>query len=196
MVKHKSVKMVSTPVIYITIHCIKTETFVTDINKKIKDKFRTEKMENKDLYERLKQGKPISMYDPAFAPAITDMRAARKISFKINNEYHELDELPPLFAELLGEPFQEGTAIMPPFHIDMGQTLKLGKHVFINHNCTCMTAGTIIIEDHVMIGPQVTLLTTNHDFDDHNVLICKSIHIKKNAWIGCKSSNITRCYYW
>lgn len=136
------------------------------------------------MYERLSSGEPLSMYNPDFAPAIADMVTARKILNKINNQFNELEELPPLFAKLLGEPFQEGTAIMPPFYIDFGSQLKLGKQVFINHNCTCMTAGTIIIDDGVMIGPQVTLLTANHDFSDHNVLICKTIHIKKMPGLG------------
>lgn len=39
-----------------------------------------------------------------------------------------------------------------------------------------------------MIGPQVTLLTANHDFNDHNTLICKPIHIKENAWIGARAT--------
>ncbi|WP_243350231.1 sugar O-acetyltransferase [Parabacteroides sp. FAFU027] len=145
-------------------------------------------MEKQDVYERLKSGEPLNMYDPDFALAITDMVNARRVLHKINNEFHELDELPSLFEELLGEPFQERTVIMPPFYIDFGSQLKLGKQVFINHNCTCMTAGTIIIEDGVMIGPQVTLLTANHDFDDHNVLICKTVCIKKNAWIGARAT--------
>ncbi|GAT64043.1 DapH/DapD/GlmU-related protein [Paludibacter jiangxiensis] len=145
-------------------------------------------METNNLYQRLSSGEPLNMYDPDFAPAIADMVTSRRILQKINNEFHELDELPTLFAELLGEPFQEGTAIMSPFYIDFGSQLKLGKRVFINHNCTCMTAGTIIIEDGVMIGPQVTLLTANHDLNDHNVLVCKTIHIKNNAWIGARAT--------
>jgi Acetyltransferase (isoleucine patch superfamily) len=145
-------------------------------------------METNDLYQRLSNGEPISMYDPDFAPAVNDMMIARRVLHKINNEFHEMDELSTLFGELLGEPFKEGTAIMSPFYIDFGSQLKLGKQVFINHNCTCMTAGTIIVEDGVMIGPQVTLLTANHDFDDHNILICKTIRIKKNAWIGARAT--------
>lgn len=145
-------------------------------------------MEKKDLYERLKSSEPMNMYDPDFGPAVIDMVTARRVLHKINNEYHELDELPSLFAELFGEPFQEGTAIFSPFYVDFGKPLKLGKNVFINHNCTCMTAGSITIDDGVMIGPQVTLLTANHDFDDHNVIICKPIHICKNAWIGARAT--------
>jgi len=145
-------------------------------------------MRQNDLYKRLSSGEPINMYNPDFEVAVADMLTARRILHKINNEFHELEELPLLFEDLLGESFKERTAIMPPFYIDFGSQLKIGKQVFINHNCTCMTAGTIIVEDGVMIGPQVTLLTANHHFEDHNVLICKTIHVKKNVWIGARAT--------
>ena len=145
-------------------------------------------MEKRNIYERLNSGEAIRLDDPDFAPAVIEMATARKTLHKINNEFHELDELPPLYEELFGETFQEATAIIPPFYIDFGSQFKIGKNVFINHNCTCMTAGGVTIEDGVMIGPQVTLLTTNHDFDDHNVLICKPVHIGKNAWIGARAT--------
>ncbi len=38
-----------------------------------------------------------------------------------------------------------------------------------------------------MIGPEVALLTANHDFADHWVLLCGKIHIKRNAWIGARA---------
>ena len=65
--------------------------------------------------------------------------------------------------------------------------VKIGKNVIINHSLTCMSRGGIEIEDDVMIGPEVTLLTANHDFADHWVLLCGKIHIKKNAWIGARA---------
>ena len=30
------------------------------------------------------------------------------------------------------------------------------------------------------------IVTTNHDFHDYNTLRCKPVHIKKNAWLGCR----------
>jgi len=65
--------------------------------------------------------------------------------------------------------------------------MSLGKYVFINHSCTCMSAGGITIEDNVQIGPEVTLVTTNHDLKDRYTLKCKGIHIKKNVWIGARA---------
>ena len=50
-----------------------------------------------------------------------------------------------------------------------------------------MARGSIEIEDDVMIGPEVALLTANHDFADHWVLLCGKIHINKNAWIGARA---------
>ncbi|MBQ3769783.1 MAG: hypothetical protein II866_12450 [Prevotella sp.] len=47
-----------------------------------------------------------------------------------------------------------------------------------------MAAGGITIEDGVMIGPNVRIVTDNHDFQNRMVLRCKSVHIGRNAWIG------------
>ena len=49
-----------------------------------------------------------------------------------------------------------------------------------------MSAGGIEVEDNVQIGPGVTIVTTNHDFHDHNTLICGKVTIKRNVWIGCR----------
>jgi acetyltransferase-like isoleucine patch superfamily enzyme len=163
-----------------------TKTTLNNFNKLRK---KVEKVEKKKLYERLSNGEPVNMLDPDYSVAIDDMEITRRLSFAINNVFHEnvfqnTNKIRPLFGELIGAPVADSTTIMPPFHIDFGKNIKLGKQVFINHNCTCMSAGGIIIDDNVQIGPQVTLTTTNHDFDNRYILICKSIHIKKNVWIG------------
>ena len=46
--------------------------------------------------------------------------------------------------------------------------------------------GGITIEDDVLIGPQVKLVTENHPVEPTNrkSLDLKAIHIQKNAWIG------------
>ena len=51
-----------------------------------------------------------------------------------------------------------------------------------------MSAVGIILEDGVMIGPHVTLLTVNHDLKDLQIIKCKPVTIKKEAWIG---ANVT-----
>jgi acetyltransferase-like isoleucine patch superfamily enzyme len=58
--------------------------------------------------------------------------------------------------------------------------------VFVNHGCSFLDLGGITIEDDVLIGPQVKLVTENHPVDPANrkSLDLKSIVIQKNAWIG------------
>ncbi len=50
--------------------------------------------------------------------------------------------------------------------------------------------GGITLEDHVLIGPKVSLITENHPLDptDRRALLCKPIVIKRNAWIGAAAT--------
>ena len=56
----------------------------------------------------------------------------------------------------------------------------------MNHGCSFLDLGGITIEDDVLIGPQVKLVTENHLVDPANrkSLDLNSIVVKKNAWIG------------
>jgi acetyltransferase-like isoleucine patch superfamily enzyme len=50
--------------------------------------------------------------------------------------------------------------------------------------------GGITIEDDVLIGPKVSLITENHPLNpkERKGLIGKPILIKKNAWIGANAT--------
>lgn len=50
--------------------------------------------------------------------------------------------------------------------------------------------GGVTIEDDVLIGPKVNLITENHPLepDNRRALICKPIIIKRNAWIGAAAT--------
>lgn len=75
---------------------------------------------------------------------------------------------------------------MTPFYTDFGQFIELGKNVFINHGCTFMDRGGIIIEDNVLIAPKVNIITENHSekIELRENVYSKQITIKKGAWIG------------
>ncbi|MBD0288627.1 MAG: sugar O-acetyltransferase, partial [Flavisolibacter sp.] len=84
----------------------------------------------------------------------------------------------------------ESTTVFAPFHTNFGRFTRIGKNVFINHACSFLDMGGITIEDHVLIGPKVNLITENHPLDpvDRRALICKPIVIKRNAWIGAAAT--------
>ena len=93
-----------------------------------------------------------------------------------------------LERELFNGNFDKTNFLIPPFQIDAGCRVFLGKNVFANHGLTIMSVGTITIEDGVMLGPEVALLTVNHEPKNIRVIFTKEIHIKKNAWIGARVS--------
>lgn len=142
-------------------------------------------MENKeDIFNKLKQGIPVDMRNAEYAPAIRHIEETAQRCFCINQAVPDLTAMRPLFAEMLGKPLADSTCIFPPVQVDFGCQMEIGAGVIINHDLTCMSAGGITIEDGVQIGPNVTIVTTNHYFGDHYVLRCKSVHIERNVWIG------------
>jgi len=140
----------------------------------------------KSVFERLRSGEPVNMFEPDYVSAIEEMNRTRMAIFKINQTEPDYIKIHKMFDQLLNEPMDETTNITTPVQIDFANQIKLGKHVFINHSMTCRSAGGITIDDGVQIGPQCTIVTTNHDFNDHNTLLCQPIHICRNVWIGCR----------
>ena len=98
------------------------------------------------------------------------------------------DRLQTLEAELFNHSQGEGAYLTPPFFIDCASQVHLGKNVYINHNADMMALGGITIEDGVMIGPEVAMLTVNHEPRNIRVVMAKPIRIKRNAWIGARVS--------
>jgi len=128
----------------------------------------------------------VDMRIPDYERTWPEMGRSRSLCFSINHT----DPMEKNFSELVHElvpEMAESSHIMPPMQIDMGRNVKIGSHVFINHSLTIMARGGVEIEDDVMIGPGVSLLTANHDLYDHQVLLCGKVTIRKNAWIGANA---------
>ena len=107
------------------------------------------------------------------------------LSVELNSSTH-IDEVRERLSEIIGSPIDKTTRIFPPFYTNFGRFITLGKNVFINHACSFLDLGGITIEDDVLIGPKVNLITENHPLDpaERQTLLLKSIVIKRNAWIG------------
>lgn len=144
-------------------------------------------MNDTEVFVRLRMGAAVDMLDVSYIPAIKHMDATRKLCHRINMSEPDIELLRPLIGKMLTVPLPEGTYITPPMQIDFGCQMQVGRNVFINHGLCCMSAGGITIDDDVQIGPEVAMVTTNHDFSSRRTLRCKSIHICRNAWIGARA---------
>lgn len=126
----------------------------------------------------------IDMRTPAMLETLSEMQRSAKLCYQINHTEPYTEEMQRLVDELFEGRLDKSSRIVAPIQIDIAKNITIGKNVFINHNFNTMARGGIIIEDNVMIALGVTLLTANHDLYDHQILRCKPIHIKRNAWIG------------
>lgn len=102
------------------------------------------------------------------------------------NASTDIDEIRNRLADIMGTEIDKTTTIFAPFYTNFGRHIRLGKGVFINHACSFLDLGGITIEDDVLVGPRVNLVTENHPLDpsQRKNLDLKSIWIKRNAWIG------------
>ncbi len=73
---------------------------------------------------------------------------------------------------------------------NIGNSIKIGNNVGINHYCYIGVRGDIVIGDNVIFGPRVNIFSENHNMDDLNVPIkhqgvTKMTTIVGNdVWIG------------
>lgn len=67
-----------------------------------------------------------------------------------------------LLNQITGKIVPVSSTIKAPFQTDFGRHIFVGENVFINRDCMFVDLGGIYIEDDVLIGPRVTLVSVNH----------------------------------
>jgi acetyltransferase-like isoleucine patch superfamily enzyme len=144
-------------------------------------------IKDKTAMQKMLDGEPLSMTDPTYGDAGILIAETWKKCEEINCVPRTFLELHDVLKEKLGIELPDNSNIVQPFHIDVVEGLNIGHNVFINYNCSMMAAGRIIIEDDVQIGPNAMIVTTNHDFNQREVVLHAPVTIKRGAWIGGRS---------
>lgn len=142
------------------------------------------------VFENLRKGQHYAISDPDYQAEVhQEINRSEHLSYLISQtDPNEQERILDLENQLLNDQMHDGTYFTLPFNIDCGSRVFLGKDVFANHDLDIMSAGTITIEDGVMMGPEVALLTVNHEPKNIRTVYTGEIHIKKNAWLGARVS--------
>ncbi|KEQ30945.1 acetyltransferase [Pedobacter antarcticus 4BY] len=145
----------------------------------------TKAIEQIGVFERLRSGEPIRLSDPEYYKINEVVGRTIKLS-QLLNTATDVNSIRDCLSEIIGVRIDDSTTIFAPFYTNFGKFISIGKNVFINHACSFLDMGGITIEDDVLIGPKVNLITENHPLDpgDRKALLTKPIIIKRNAWIG------------
>ncbi|MCI4589833.1 sugar O-acetyltransferase [Sphingobium sp. BYY-5] len=119
---------------------------------------------------------------------VVDVEKALAITPLLNRlTYADTEEIQSLFEALAGSRVGENFRLIPPFYTDCGTNIRIGNRVFINQNCTFYSLAEIIIGDDVMIGPNVSLITSEHPVapsQRHAFLRGEPIIVEKGVWIA------------
>lgn len=147
-------------------------------------------MENlgNSIFDDLKNGEMITSDHPQRAELRKSSYATIQLVQQMNSSADPFT-INEILGKIIGKKIKETVAVFPPLYINNGKHLSIGKNVFINFDCTFLTLGGIVIEDNVLIGPKVSLLSEGHPLapTERGALVPGKIHIKKNAWIGANA---------
>ncbi|HRP55044.1 DapH/DapD/GlmU-related protein [Agriterribacter sp.] len=143
----------------------------------------------KDIFERLRNGETILPGDPQAYKMREASYATKKLLVQMN-ESSDAEEIRHLLSRITGTEIDESVFVFTPLYINYGKHTRIGKNVFINFDCTFLDLGGITIEDNVLIAPKVSLLSEGHPVSPANrqSLVPGHIHIKKGAWIGANAT--------
>ena len=125
---------------------------------------------------------------PESAAMVASVKRAMAITPTLNRlTFGDAEEIRAVFSDLIGNKVHDSFSLIPPFYTTGGENIRVGRNVFINQNCTMYDLGGIDIADDVMIGPNVSIITSGHPLEPSQrraFVIAKPIVIERNVWIA------------
>jgi acetyltransferase-like isoleucine patch superfamily enzyme len=89
---------------------------------------------------------------------------------------------------IIGHVGDDEIIIEPPFNIDYGCNISLGKRFYSNFNLTILDCGLVTIGDRCMFGPNVSIFAATHETAVQsrrdNIEYAKPVVIGDDCWIG------------
>lgn len=142
-----------------------------------------------EFREYAKTGNPL---DTEEILSLMDMMSneARKITFRLNSEYHTPEEVRDILSELFGYRVPETFRVFPPFYTDFGKNIIVEEDVFINACCHFQDHGGITIGAGSQIGHNVVFATLNHGLapELRKMTYPAPIVLGRNVWVGSNAT--------
>jgi acetyltransferase-like isoleucine patch superfamily enzyme len=125
---------------------------------------------------------------PESVAMVASVKRAAIITSALNRlTFNDPNEIRAFFSELIGTKVDASFLLIPPFFTTGGLEIRVGRNVFVNQNCTFCDLGGLDIGDDVMIGPNVSIITSGHPLEPsqrRKTTIGKPIVIEKGVWIA------------
>lgn len=140
----------------------------------------------KDILQRELDGEVIRTDDPEYEKISGTIRETMNLASVFNAKAPFDEGNRELLVQILGKALDESSTILPPFYVDYGKNITIGKNVWVQQCCTFFDRGGITIGNDVFIAPKVNLITLNHVENpyERNSTVAKPIKICDRVWIG------------
>lgn len=93
-----------------------------------------------------------------------------------------------MLKEVMGNVGDDNVFIEPPFNIDYGCNISLGKRFYANFNLTILDCSLVTIGNRCMFGPNVSIFAATHEAEVQsrrdNVEYGRPVVIGDDCWIG------------
>ncbi|MCU6747987.1 MULTISPECIES: sugar O-acetyltransferase [Lachnospiraceae] len=128
------------------------------------------------------------MYNDLTPELVEARRRAVEVTEEYNASYGKASEVREAILRRLVRHAGEGAFFEPDFHCEFGFNITLGKNFYANFGCILLDPGEIIIGDHVLFGPRVSIYTSRHAYDAREraagACFAKPVKIGNNVWVG------------
>lgn len=143
-----------------------------------------------DIFQKDLSGEMVSPNDPGYEELINSIWETMKLANELNTGYHTPEEVRGYLTRITGQEIDESVTLLPPFYVDFGKNIRMGKRCWIQQGCTFFDRGGITLGDDVFIAPKVNLITINHDPnpDNRSATYGRPIVIEDKVWIGINST--------
>lgn len=137
-----------------------------------------------------------------FDPRKKELKDIKHKAHEACRRYNQMDEYDserlPIMKEILGS-VGNTYYFQGPVQFNYGSHTFIGENFFANFNLTVMDDARVYIGDNVAIGPNVSLMATNHpllpqermgmDEEGRTTMAeyAEDIHIGDNVWIACNT---------
>lgn len=97
-------------------------------------------MAEKDIFERDRSGEIVDMNDPEFYKIYDVIHDTMAKLQRMNSSVMSAEEVRQVFADVTGTEVDDTLTLFPPFYMDFGKNLRVGKNVLISSAARSSTA--------------------------------------------------------
>jgi acetyltransferase-like isoleucine patch superfamily enzyme len=134
----------------------------------------------------------------AFSPELNEARfKARAFAHKYNTWFPDdpsagfdtlASERLKMLQGIIGHVADDEIFIEPPFNIDYGCNISLGKRFYSNFNLTILDCSLVTIGNRCMFGPNVSIFAATHEAEVQsrrdNIEYGRPVEIGDDCWVG------------